>query len=99
MQLPFVSRTRYIEMLCLKNQQIAQLEAERRLLWNKLCLLGIGAPVFPHTPEQPSANAPEEKPLKPIRTSPPRPSTIMRRMDRLMEMKWLEKLCMPKPKS
>src|SRR5947209_12966348 len=29
-----------------KNEHIRQLEAERRLLWDKICLLGIGAPVF-----------------------------------------------------
>ena len=80
-------------MLCAKNQQIAQLEAERRLLWDKICLLGIGAPVFSSMAAAPSSNAPEEKSLKPIRTLPPRPSTIMRRMDRLMEANWLKKMC------
>jgi|SRR5947209_7686366 len=93
MQLPFVSRNRYTEMLCLKNQQIARLEAERRLLWDKLSLLGIGATVFSSAPKETPPNAPAAQALKPIRTSSPRPSTIMRRMDRMMEVKWLRKLC------
>lgn len=52
----FISRSRFDEMLREKNMQIgyrdgriAELEAERRLLWDKICLLGIGAPVFEGT--------------------------------------------------
>src|SRR5438309_11837559 len=91
MQLPLVSRNRYTEMLCLKNQQIARLEAERRLLWDKLSLIGIGAPVFSATPKEPPPNVPAAQALKPIRTSSARPSTIMRRMDRIMELRWVKK--------
>ena len=39
---PFVSRARYQEMAALKDQRIAELENERRMLWDKICLLGIG---------------------------------------------------------
>jgi len=53
MQPPFVSRSRFDDMLREKNTQIgyrdrriAELEAERRMLWDKICLLGIGAPMF-----------------------------------------------------
>lgn len=53
MLFPFVSRARFDDMLREKNAQIgdrdrriSELEAERRMLWDKLCLLGIGAPVF-----------------------------------------------------
>src|ERR1700746_228856 len=49
----FISRSRFDEMLREKNTQlgyrdrrIAELEAERRMLWDKICLLGIGATLF-----------------------------------------------------
>ena len=50
---PFISRARFDDMLRERNYQIAdrdrriaQLEAERRMLWDKVCLLGLGVPVF-----------------------------------------------------
>ena len=53
MLFPFISRARFDDMLREKNTQIgdrdrriSELEAERRMLWDKLCLLGIGAPLF-----------------------------------------------------
>ena len=49
----FIFRSRFDDMLREKSTQIgyrdrriAELEAERRMLWDKICLLGIGAPVF-----------------------------------------------------
>ena len=48
---PFISRDRYLEMMTLKDQRIAELEEERRMLWDKICLLGIGAPVFALMPQ------------------------------------------------
>jgi hypothetical protein len=53
---PFVAVSRFDEMPREKNMQIgyrdrriAELEAERRILWDKICRLGIGAPVFEGT--------------------------------------------------
>jgi hypothetical protein len=96
MMWPFVSRDRYQEMTALKDRRIAELERERRMLWDRICLLGIGAPAFaPTPPEEPSQKDDAQgKPTKP----PPgtaavsmRPSAIMRRMDRLAEARWLRK--------
>lgn len=93
---PFVSRARYQEMAALKDQRIAELEDERRMLWDKICLLGIGAPAFaPVIQEQPTQkDGPENK-----STAAPgattafsmRPSAIMRRMERLAEARWMRK--------
>ncbi len=93
---PFVSKARYREMAALKDQRIAELESERRMLWDKVCLLGIGAPAFaPIIQEQPDGNdGPEGKSTTPPASAPAvsmRPSAIMRRMERLAEAKWLEK--------
>lgn len=90
---PFVLKARYQEMVALKDQRIAELENERRMLWDKICLLGIGAPVFaPMTQEQPAQpNDSEDKSTK-APTVPAvsmRPSAIMRRMERLAEARWL----------
>ncbi|HEY6351998.1 MAG TPA: hypothetical protein VI636_21595 [Candidatus Angelobacter sp.] len=59
MNLPIISLARFEEMLREKNVQIgyrdrriAELEAERRMLWDKICLLGIGATVFEGPGEQ-----------------------------------------------
>ena len=38
-------------------QRIAELEQERKMLWDKICLLGIGAPAFAPIPQE----APVEK--------------------------------------
>ena len=58
MFLPFISRARFDEMLREKNSQISdrdrrisELEAERRMLWDELCLLGFGVPLFSGTPK------------------------------------------------
>jgi len=109
MYLPFVSISRFDDMLREKNAQIgyrdrriAELEAERRMLWDKICLLGIGAPVFegvtpprsggPETVRQEPQSQPDSHaPAKAESISHHRPSMIMRRMDRLAEAKWLRK--------
>lgn len=110
MHLPFVSLSRFDDMLREKNIQIgyrdrriAELEAERRILWDKICLLGIGAPVFEganlHGARAPEGTGQDQQsPLesrsssKAEITSHYRPSMIMRRMDRLAEEKWLRKV-------
>jgi hypothetical protein len=95
MMWPFVSRDRYQEMTALKDRRIAELEMERRMLWDRICLLGIGAPAFVPTPqEQPNEkDDAKNKPAKPPAGAAVsmRPSAIMRRMDRLAEARWLRK--------
>lgn len=91
---PFVSRDRYTEMMLLKDQRIAELEDERRMLWDKVCLLGIGAPAFAAMPQdEPSlkSDAPGKPSASSAMAATTRPSVIMRRMDRLAEAKWLRK--------
>ncbi len=92
---PFVSKARYQEMKAFKDQRIAELEEERRMLWDKVCLLGIGAPAFaPIIQEQAAQNDAEDTST----TAPAvtaalsmRPSAIMRRMERLAKARWLKK--------
>ncbi len=91
---PFVSKARYQEMTAFKDQRIAELEEERRMLWDKVCLLGIGAPAFaPIIQEQPAQEDAEDTSKAPAATAAlsMRPSAIMRRMERLAEAKWLKK--------
>jgi hypothetical protein len=91
---PFVSRDRYREMMLLKDQRIAELEGERRMLWDKVCLLGIGAPAFAVMPQDeptPRNDTQGKLPASSATAGTMRPSAIMRRMDRLAEAKWLRK--------
>jgi hypothetical protein len=92
---PFVSKARYREITAFKDQRIAELEEERRMLWDKVCLLGIGAPAFaPIIQEQVAQNdGPEDISKAPAATAAlsMRPSAIMRRMERLAEARWLKK--------
>ncbi|MBZ5524792.1 MAG: hypothetical protein LAP21_21345 [Acidobacteriia bacterium] len=97
MNLPWIARRHYEEIKTLcgrlisdRDERIRQLEAERRMLWDKICLLGIGAPVFAavapvEEKEEASKSGPEAAPLM------MRPSAIMRRMDRLAEERYLRK--------
>ena len=55
MYLPFVSRSRFDDMLREKNtqigdrdRQIAELEADRRMLWDQICFLAIAQTTFRH---------------------------------------------------
>ncbi|HEV2963001.1 MAG TPA: hypothetical protein VG649_14325 [Candidatus Angelobacter sp.] len=93
---PFVSRDRYQELAALKDQRIAELEQERKMLWDKICLLGIGAPAFAPMPPEESAekNDAQSKSTKPAAAVAVsmRPSAIMRRMERLAEARWLRKI-------
>jgi hypothetical protein len=94
MEFLFISRERYKEMVSLKDRRIAELEAERRMLWDKVCLLGIGAPMFApvakeELKQESEAQNKAEKTKQPV---PTRPSAIMRRMDRLAEARWLRKM-------
>lgn len=98
---PFISLARHVAEAELwgriieeKNKHIQQLEAERRLLWDKICLLGIGAPVFAPLPEE-GPKQQEEAKAKTAGSgmpTPMRPSAIMRRMDRLAEARWMRKI-------
>jgi hypothetical protein len=94
MEFPFISRERYKEMVSLKDRRIAELETERRMLWDKVCLLGIGAPMFAARAEEEQKRESEaqSKAVKTKQPFPTRPSAIMRRMDRLAEAKWLRKM-------
>src|SRR5438034_5716424 len=93
---PFVSRDRYQELAVLKDQRIAELEQERKMLWDKICLLGIGAPAFAPIPQEAPVekNDSQSQPTKlpAAGALSMRPSAIMRRMDRLAEARWLQKL-------
>jgi hypothetical protein len=77
-----------------KDQRIRELEAERRLLWDKICLLGIGAPLFsplPGTePDESGKKGDERQTAQPA--VPMRPSAMMRRQDRLAEDRWLRRV-------
>ena len=141
----FLTRSHHEDIIREKNLQIgyrdhriAELEAERKLLWDKLCLLEIGEAIFDVAPAQklnagattchpePSAicevkdlNSPssdaatnghpepgpcgtaalggesqstKSNPDVSVRLGRPRPSQIMRSMDRLMHNRWLQKL-------
>jgi hypothetical protein len=97
MMWPFVSRDRYQEMTALKDRRIAELEEERRMLWDRICLLGIGAPAFaPMPPEAPNEKDDANNKSAKLTAGPAavsmRPSAIMRRMDRLAEARWLRKI-------
>ena len=98
---PFISYARHVAEAELwgriieeKNKHIKDLEAERRMLWDKICLLGIGAPVFTSLvdddPRQ--SEEPKEKQGGNAMPTPMRPSAIMRRMVRLAEARWLRKI-------
>lgn len=98
---PFISLARHVAEAELwgriieeKNEQIKHLEAERRLLWDKICLLGIGAPVFVPLAEDEVKHQEESKPksASSVMPTPMRPSAIMRRMDRLAEARWMRKI-------
>ena len=91
---PFISRDRYQELAALKDRRIAELEQERKMLWDKICLLGIGAPAFAPMPqEEPDKkNDSQSQPTKPRAALSMRPSAIMRRMERLAEERWLQKM-------
>ena len=86
-----------------RDRRIAELEAERRRLWDKICLLGIGATVFRDSTEQIGSadylqqqseisETPKDDSGKAVAVSPRLPSMIMRRMDRLAEERWLRKV-------
>ena len=100
MRLPLVSRARHEElkaayerMVAALAAQLEELKAERRILWDKICLLGIGAPMFGALPEEPVAEEKtDKKQVERPAPLPQRPSAIMRRMDRLAEGRWLRKL-------
>jgi hypothetical protein len=96
---PFISRSRHnaecqlwARLIDTKDQRIRELEAERRLLCDKICLLGIGAPLFSPLPgiEPEESGKDERPPSQPA--VPMRPSAIMRRQDRLAEDRWLRRM-------
>src|SRR5205085_6795722 len=104
MNWPFVSRSRHQTEIQLwqrlldeKYRRIHELEAERKLLWDKICLLGIGAPMFPPTgveePKPPSER--QSKPANPVAPMPRRPSAIIRRMARPAERRRLRQKSPP----
>src|SRR5437016_11757353 len=99
---PWISSARHeaesalwLRLLAAHEERIKELEQERRLLWDKICLLGIGAPMFSPVAEPEKTPEPEKKESRPGPSIPRRPSAIMRRMDRLMEARWLRKMGEP----
>jgi len=95
---PWMSRARYeaesalwLKLLAMREERIKELEQERRLLWDKICLLGIGAPVFTQIAEPEKIPEPEKKQSSPETPKFIRPSQIMRHMDRVAEARWLRK--------
>jgi hypothetical protein len=102
--LPWIARRHHEEIKTLcgrlisdRDERIRQLEAERRMLWDKICLLGIGAPVFAveaaaaEEKAEPGKSGPETAVAAPVAPAPMRPSAIMRRMDRLAEERYLRR--------
>ena len=107
MKFPWISRKHHEEVTALcgrliadRDERIRQLESERRMLWDKICLLGIGAPAFAVTaPATDSAGEETKEPRAssaeasaPVVPANMRPSAIMRRMDRLAEARYLRKV-------
>lgn len=105
MKLPWISRRHHEEVGALwgrligdRDERIRQLEAERRMLWDKICLLGIGAPVFAAVvlPEEKEKEKEKEEETRPAASGSAsatlRPSAIMRRMDRMAEERYLRKV-------
>jgi len=95
---PWISSARYeaeatlwLKLLAAREERIKELEQERRLLWDKICLLGIGAPLFSPVAEPEKTQEPEKKQSRPEPPKFIRPSQIMRHMDRIAEARWLRK--------
>ena len=95
---PWISRTRHeaesalwLKLLAVREERIKELEQERRLLWDKICLLGIGRPMFSPVAEPEKTPEPEKKESRPEAPKFIRPSQIMRHMDRVAEARWLRK--------
>ena len=98
---PWISSARHeaesalwLKLLAACEERIKELEQERRLLWDKICLLGIGAPMFSPVAELEKTQEPEKKQSSPEAPRFIRPSQIMRHMDRVAEARWLRK-CFP----
>lgn len=107
---PFVSLARFDDMLREKNTQIGdrdhrivQLEAERRMLCDKILNAAFQSNDSAELPEPvtESASETQEKAAQVEGTAKPqagrdpmphRPSQIMRRMDRLAQERWLKKI-------
>ena len=86
-----------------RDHRIAQLEAERRMLWDKILNAAFQPKdedecQAPPTESESEVEATEvqeavpEKPQAGHEPMPHRPSQIMRRMDRLAQERWLRKL-------
>ena len=95
---PWISSARHeaesalwLKLLAAHEERIKELEQERRLLWDKICLLGIGAPMFSPVAEPEKTPEPEKKESRPEAPKFIRPSQIMRHMDRVAEARWLRK--------
>ena len=101
MKLPLISRRHHEEVGALcgrliaeRDARIRELEAERRMLWDKICLLGIGAPAFAAVvlPEEEEKEKDAEARPAASASATLRPSAIMRRMDRMAEERYLRKV-------
>jgi hypothetical protein len=106
----FVSRARFDDMLREKNNQIGerdhritQLEAERRMLCDKILNVAFqpNKKTESHEPATAAESGAEESAVQEIGADkssagrepiPHRPSQIMRRMDRLAQERWLRKI-------
>ena len=112
MNWPLVTLARFDDMLREKNTQIAdrdrlieELQAERRMLWDKLLNAAFCSAEKDVPASAAEARSPKPQPAEveePASETPAsrnhhepvlhRPSQIMRRMDRLAEQRWLRKI-------
>ena len=110
MNWPFVTLARFDDMLREKNTQIAdrdrliaQLQAEHRMLWDKILNVAFSPNEKPASTAADKTPAPQPAAREESALETPasrnhlesvlhRPSQIMRRMDRLAEQRWLRKI-------
>lgn len=72
-----------------RDERIRQLESERRMLWDKLCMFGIGDTVFGVS--APSAEIPIGDKQVAVKAPLRRPSEIMRHQDALAQGRYERK--------
>ncbi len=97
---PWISAARHDDALRMLNtaigerdHQISELQAERKMLWDKMSILGLGFPVFAGSQVQEpageeAASTPATPAREPILTNP---AAIVRKMSAQKRAQWLAK--------